>query len=133
VILFGHSLGAAVAARSAIGRRCAGVVLHSGFTSVPDLAARAYPYLPVRPFVRTRLDALAAIGRCPCAVLVIHSREDEHIPYAHAQRLYKQAPAPKKLVTVGGSHFGHVWQTLPEVEAAWEELLARRFATWEGR
>jgi pimeloyl-ACP methyl ester carboxylesterase len=130
VILFGHSLGAAVAARSAAGRRCAGLVLQSGFTSVGDLAARAYPYLPVRPFVRTRLNALAAVGRCPCSVLVIHSLEDEHIPYEHGLRLFEQAPAPKKLVTLRGSHFGHSWQGLPEVQAAWHELVAQDFATW---
>jgi len=130
VILFGHSLGAAVAAHSAIGRACAGLVLQSGFTSVGDLAAHAYPYLPVRPFVRTRMNALEAVGRCPCSVLVIHSSDDEHIPYQHGLRLYGEARTTKKLVTLRGSHFGHNWQGLPEVEAAWRELVARDFATW---
>ena len=64
VILFGMSLGAAVATYLAAGRRCGGLVIHSGFTSVPDLAARLYPYLPVRPFCRTRMDNLRRIGRC---------------------------------------------------------------------
>lgn len=130
VILFGHSLGAAVAARSAAGRAIAGLVLQSGFTSVADVAARTFPYLPVRPFVRTRMNAVAAVRRCACAVLVIHSRDDEHIPYEQGVRLFREAPAAKKLVTLRGSHFGHAWDTVPEVGAAWRELLAGDLATW---
>ncbi len=130
VILFGHSLGAAVAARSAAGRGCAGLVLQSGFTSVKDLAARAYPYLPVRPFLRTRMDVLEPVRRSRCAVLVIHSRDDEHIPYEQGRRLFDEARATKKLVTLRGSHFGLTWHRSPEIRAAWRELLARDFSTW---
>ena len=130
VILYGHSLGAAVAARTAAGRRCAGLVLQSGFTSVLDLAVRAYPYLPVRPFLRTRLDALGHVRRARCAVLVIHSKDDEHIPYEQGRRLYEEAPATKKLVTVRGSHFGRVQSVELEVRTAWRELLAGDFSTW---
>jgi uncharacterized protein len=130
VILFGHSLGAAVAARSAAGRSCAGLVLQGGFTSVSDLAARAYPYLPVRPFLRTRMEALEPVRRSRCAVLVIHSRDDEHVPYEQGRRLFDEARAPKKLVTLTGSHFGRAWHRSPEIRAAWRELLTRDFSTW---
>ena len=79
VVLFGHSLGASIAARSAAGRDCAGLVLQSGFTSVRDLAARAYPYLPVGPFLRTRMESVGPLRESRSPVLVIHSRDDEHI------------------------------------------------------
>lgn len=133
VILFGHSLGAAVAARTAAGRQCAGLVLQSGFTSVRDLAARAYPYLPVRPFLRTRMDALERVRRGRCPLLVIHSRDDEHIPYEQGRRLFDESAGPKKLVTLRGSHFGQPWHRSPEIRAAWRELLARDFRTWAVR
>jgi pimeloyl-ACP methyl ester carboxylesterase len=130
VILFGHSLGAAVAARGAAGRSCGGLVLESGFTSVPDLAARAYPYLPVRPFLRTRLNALESVRHSRCAVLVIHSQDDEHIPYDLGRRLYEEARTTKKLVTLRGSHFSRAWQRSAESTAAWRELLTHDFVTW---
>lgn len=130
VILFGHSLGACVAARGAAGRRCAGLVLQSGFTSMRELARRAFPFLPVDPFLRTRMDTLAPVARAGCAVLVIHSRDDEHIPYEHGRRLFDAAPGPKKLVTLRGSHFGQELRSSPEVRGAWRELLARDFRTW---
>lgn len=133
IILYGHSLGAAVAARTAAGRRCAGLVLQSGFTSVLDLAVRAYPFLPVGPFLRTRLDALDHLRRTCCAVLVIHSHDDEHVPYEQGRRLYDEAPSTKKLVTLRGSHFGRIVGSEPEVRAAWRELLTRDFSTWAAR
>ena len=130
VVLFGHSLGASIAARSAAGRECAGLVLQSGFTSVRELAARAYPYLPVGPFLRTRMESLGPLrdGRSP--VLVIHSRDDEHIPYEQATRLFREAAEPKKLVTLRGSHSDQGWRKSPEIWNAWRELLERDFRTW---
>jgi uncharacterized protein len=130
VILFGHSLGASIAARSAAGHRCAGLVLQSGFTSVRDLAARAYPYLPVGPFLRTRMEAVGPVRDSRCAVLVIHSRDDEHIPYEQGVRLFDEAATPKKLVTLRGSHFDQGWRKSPEIWNAWRELLERDFRTW---
>jgi len=130
VILFGHSLGAAIAARAAAGRRCAGLVLQSGLTSVRDLAARAYPYLPVGPFLRTRMEAVGPLRNSRCAVLVIHSRDDEHIPYEQGLRLFDVAAPPKKLVTLRGSHSDQGWRRSPEIRTAWRELLTQDFRSW---
>lgn len=130
VIVFGHSLGGSVAARSAVGRGCAGLVILSGFTSVRNVAALAYPYLPVKPFVRARLDALDAVRRARCPTLVVHSYDDEHIPYEQAVQLFDAATSPKKVVTLRGTHFGHTWRHSADVRGAWRELLARDFRTW---
>jgi pimeloyl-ACP methyl ester carboxylesterase len=131
VILFGFSLGTAVATHLAAQRTCAGLVLHSGFTSVPDLAARIYPWLPVRPFCRTKMDSLRRIQRCRAPLLMIHSRDDEHIPIDNARRLYQRAPGRKRFVTLCGSHFGSSWPNQPEVIEAWRQLLTRQTASWE--
>ncbi len=131
VILFGHSIGAAVAARTAAKRTCGGLVLQSGFASLRELAARTYPYLPVRPFLRSRFDAETSVRATHAPVLVVHSLDDEHVPFEHATRLFAAAALPKKLVALHGSHFGHAWIKSPSIHAAWHELLARDFCAWE--
>jgi pimeloyl-ACP methyl ester carboxylesterase len=131
IVLYGHSLGGAVATYLAAGHPCGGLVSQSGFTSVPDMAARLYPYLPVRLFCRTRMDSLQRIAQCACPFLVIHSQEDEHIPIQQAQRLFQRAPGPKKFVALHGPHFGSYWQRDPEVRAAWRELINRDIAAWK--
>jgi uncharacterized protein len=134
VILFGLSLGGAVAAYLAAGagRQCGGLVLQSTFTSVPDLAARAYPYLPVRPFCRTRMNTLRRIRHSQCNVLVAHSPDDEHIPFDHARRLYEACVGGGawRLVKLGGSHFVQGWQRSPSLQSAWVEMLDGRVEGW---
>ena len=106
IILFGRSLGGAVAAELASRKRAAGLIVESTFTSVPDMAATLYPWLPVRLLCRFRYDVRAAIAKARCPVLVIHSRDDEIIPYAHGQQLYHAAPKPKTMLTISGDHNG---------------------------
>jgi pimeloyl-ACP methyl ester carboxylesterase len=135
VILFGLSLGGAVAAylATSAGRQCGGLVLQSTFTSVPDLAAWAYPYLPVRPFCRTRMNTRRRIGYSQCNVLIAHSPDDEHIPFYHAQRLYEACAGgggARQLVELRGSHFGQGWHRSPSLRKAWEEMLGGRVEGW---
>jgi uncharacterized protein len=131
-ILYGQSLGSAVATYLCASQgRCGGLVIQSGFTSVPDLAAYIYPYLPVRVFCYTRMDSLQRIAHCTCPLLIIHSQEDEHIPIQQAQRLFHHALSPKKFVTIHGLHSGFRWQLRPEIRAAWLELLKGEVQTWE--
>jgi uncharacterized protein len=130
VVLFGQSLGSAVAAYLAASRPCGGLVIQSGFTSVPDLASHVMAPLPVRCFVRTRMNTVGRIGRCTCPVLIIHSSEDEHIPVTHARTVYAAASAPKKLILYDGPHAGTRWMLLPEVRSALRELLTADVATW---
>jgi hypothetical protein len=130
IFLFGHSLGGAVAIYLAASRLCGGLVVMSGFTSVPDLAALAFPYLPVRWFVRTKMDSAAHIGRCQCPVLILHSRGDDHIPVDQAQTLYQAAGYPKKQVIFHGSHFGSQWLQSAGIRSAWQQLVRGEQDSW---
>jgi fermentation-respiration switch protein FrsA (DUF1100 family) len=103
-VLFGRSLGAAVATWLATQEKPAALIVESGFTSVPDLGAEIYPFLPVGLLARIRYDTRARIGQVRCPVLVIHSGEDEIVPYAHGEALFQQANQPKQLLTIRGSH-----------------------------
>jgi hypothetical protein len=104
LVFLGRSLGASMAAWLATQRAVAALVVESTFTSVPDLAAEFYWWLPARRLARfeyaTR-DYLAAV-RCP--VLVAHSREDEIIPYRHGEALFAAAPEPKQWLQLRGDH-----------------------------
>jgi fermentation-respiration switch protein FrsA (DUF1100 family) len=104
IVLFGESLGGALAAHLAAWERPGALVLSSVFTSVPDLAADLYPWLPARWLTRLRYDTRAALARAKCPVLVAHSPDDEIIPYRHGEELFSAAPGPKVFLSLSGGH-----------------------------
>jgi hypothetical protein len=104
VVVFGRSLGAAVATKLAVEQPPRALILESAFTSVPDMAALAFPFLPVRFLARTRYDNLGRIGDIHCPLLVIHSRDDEIIPFAQGRRLYQAANEPKRFLEINHGH-----------------------------
>ncbi len=104
VVVFGESLGGAVAARLASEQPVGAVVLMSTFTSAPDLAAELYPFLPARLLARYEFDSLARMPRIAVPVMVAHSRDDEIVPFAHGRRLYEAASEPKAFLELSGGH-----------------------------
>lgn len=104
IALFGESLGGGVAAELASRHRPAALVLASTFTSVPDLGAQLYPWLPVRWLARVRYETLGKLSHIGCPILVIHSQQDDVIPYDHGRRLYEAATGPKRLLQIEGGH-----------------------------
>ncbi len=108
VVLYGESLGGAVAVELASRTDPAGLILQSSFTSIPDMAAVHMPVIP-RFMIHTRMESAAAIGRVRCPVLVIHSPEDEIVPYWMGQRLFELAPGPKRLFEVLGAGHNETW------------------------
>lgn len=109
IILWGRSLGGAVAAQTAAALSAAGtppaaLVLESTFTSVVDMGRRSYPFLPVRQLCRHPHDALAHLAEVRCPVLVIHSPEDDIVPYTMGRKLLDAAPDPKELLEIRGDH-----------------------------
>lgn len=104
IVLFGRSLGGAVSARLAARVEPACVILESTFTSVPDLGAALYPWLPVRLLSRLRFDARSEVSRVTAPLLVIHSRDDEIIPWEHARKLQAAAGDSAEILTIAGSH-----------------------------
>ena len=104
IIIFGRSLGAAMAADLASQNLSAGVILESTFTSVPDMAASLYPWLPVRWLSRYQYNNLDKVDRITSPLLVMHSRADEIIPFAHGERLFAHANEPKQFLELNGGH-----------------------------
>jgi uncharacterized protein len=104
ILLFGRSLGGAVAVALAERHTPAAVILESTFTSIPALGAELYPFLPVRWLARIRYDTLERIPRLRAPVLVVHSRDDDIIPFRHGRRLWEAAPEPKAFLEISGTH-----------------------------
>jgi len=104
IIVFGRSLGGAVAAWLAHRHTPGALILESTFTSVPDIAAKLYPYLPVRLLSRFKYDTAEYLDGVDCPVLIVHSRDDEIMPFSHGQRLFEIAREPKRFLEISGSH-----------------------------
>lgn len=104
IVLFGESLGAAVASWLAVRHPPRALILHSAFTSAPDLGSQVYWFLPVRLISRFSYDNLSNLASVKAPVLIIHSREDDIVPYAHGERLYQAAREPKQFLALRGGH-----------------------------
>lgn len=105
LVYFGESLGGAVAVGLAIERPPAALVLRSPFTSLPDVAAVHYPWLPVRRLLMDRYPSIERIGTVRAPVLVIAGDRDDIVPESLSRRLYDSANEPKRYVVVPGA--GH--------------------------
>ncbi len=104
IVLFGESMGGGVATWLAVRERPRALILASTFTSVPELGAEIYPWLPVRWISRIQYNNLANVQSVRVPLLIAHSPADEIIPYAHGRRLYDMANAPKSFLDLAGGH-----------------------------
>ena len=104
IIIFGRSLGAAVASWLAQNQAPGALIVESAFTSLPDIAATIYPYLPVRLLLRFKYNTVEYITQVDRPVLVVHSRDDEMMPFSHGQRLFEEAREPKRFLEITGTH-----------------------------
>jgi hypothetical protein len=110
IVIAGESLGAAVATWLAAeaslteGKGPRAVLLFSTFTSVNDLGAQVYWFLPVRLLSRIGYDNQANLKRIRAPVFIAHSRDDDIVPYAHGKRLYETANEPKTFLEMRGGH-----------------------------
>jgi uncharacterized protein len=106
MIVVGRSLGGPVAAWLARHRSPAALVLESTFTRAADVANFHYRFSPGDLILGDAYDTAAHLARIRCPVLVIHSPEDEIVPYALGKQLYEEASAPREFLEIHGSHNG---------------------------
>lgn len=95
LILHGESLGGGPSCELAATLPCAGLILQSTFTSIPDMAPRVLPIFP-KFLVRTKFDNLSKVPKIACRKLFLHSRADEMIPFEMGERLFAAAADPKE-------------------------------------
>lgn len=124
IVLFGRSLGGGVAAWLASRVQAGGLVLESTFTSAVDLGAEMYPFLPVRRLMHIRYPVLEHVRTAAMPVLVIHSPDDEIIPWHHGKTLYEQAAEPKHWLQISGGHNDGFLLSGRTYTEGWEQFLA---------
>ena len=98
IIVYGESLGTGIATRIAIERPVAGLILEAPYTSIVDVAAQAYPFLPVRWLLVDRYETSRYIANVKVPLLIIHGEHDGVVPVAMGRELVRMANEPKRLV-----------------------------------
>jgi fermentation-respiration switch protein FrsA (DUF1100 family) len=103
VLIFGRSLGGAVAAQLASRHSPRALILESTFSSIPDMGRELYPWLP-RRLARYEFAAAEYVKEVSCPLLVIHSAEDEIVPCELGRRVYDAATCRKRFLEISGGH-----------------------------
>jgi uncharacterized protein len=119
IIVFGESLGTGLAVQVAAERPARALILDSPYTSLVDVAAGKFPWIPVRWLMTDQMDSMAVIGKVRAPLLVIHGDQDDLVPYVLGAKLFAAANEPKRLLTLPG--VGHV---APLKDGAWTTVLA---------
>jgi fermentation-respiration switch protein FrsA (DUF1100 family) len=104
IVLFGRSLGGAVAIELATVTEPLALIVESCFTSAVDMGTKLYPWLPIRLVRRIRYDSLARVVDVEAPKLFVHSIDDEVVPFGMGKRLYSRAHRPKQLLKIRGGH-----------------------------
>ena len=103
IIGYGESLGSAAIIDLACRHRLYALIVEGAFSSGKDMARNIYPFLPYWVF-SIRFDSESKIKSIKVPKFIIHSLNDEIVPYALARKLYEAAPPPKEFLQIRGGH-----------------------------
>lgn len=103
IIVYGESLGGAVAIDLANKKTIRALITESTFSSSKDVAKMVYPFLPTF-FISSKFDSVSKIKHITIPKLIIHSQNDEIIPFSQSKKLFGAAPEPKKHLLLLGGH-----------------------------
>ncbi len=106
IIIAGRSLGGGVASELAKKVQPKLLILESTFTSMTDVSAIHYPLMPTKMIVKHRYETFKKLTAIHCPIIIIHSRNDEVIPFEQSQRNFSIANEPKQFIEIKGGHGG---------------------------
>jgi len=104
IVIYGWSLGSAVAVSLASQVDEAAVILEGAPASIVAIGEQRYPFFPIRLLIRNPFESITRIGKVGSPLLYLHSPEDTIVPIAEGRRLFDAAPSPKQFVEVSGGH-----------------------------
>ncbi len=95
IILYGESLGTAVAIEIAQNKKFAGIVLESPFTSMVEMGKKYYSFFPVSLLLKDRYESINKIKNINIPILVMHGKKDRIVPFEMGNKIYDSANSPK--------------------------------------
>jgi hypothetical protein len=104
IIVFGHSLGSAVAMDLVSRAPAAGLIVEGALTSVIERGQELYPFVPIRWIAGSRFGSIEKVAGVRVPKLFLHAAADDVIPLAHGRRLFDAAPPPKTFIELQGGH-----------------------------
>jgi fermentation-respiration switch protein FrsA (DUF1100 family) len=122
IIVYGGSLGGAAAVDLAARRPVSALILDSTFTSAADMAKVILPIVPAF-LLKIRLDSLNKIRNIRIPKLIVHSRDDETIPFVLGRKLYEAASLPKDFLEISGLHNEGYLLSRPVYTAGIEQFI----------
>jgi len=123
ILLFGRSLGSGPTSWLATQVEPAAVILESPFFSVPKIAQEQFPFLPAKWLTRDRFDSGGRVAQIEVPLLVIHSRDDQLIPFHHGEQLFAAATEPKQFLEINGGHNDGWYLSREKYRAALAEFV----------
>ena len=104
MIILGRSLGGAVGSHLARKHTPKALIIESSFTSFDDIAKVHFPYVPIRLIARYNYNVVDNLQNVKCPVLIVHSRDDEIVPFRMGRKLFEYANEPKGFLEITGDH-----------------------------
>lgn len=123
IVLFGRSLGGAVAAKLAIEVHPGALILESTFSSAKDMANAVFPISSRLVPLRFDFNTASYIKQVAAPILIVHSIDDEIIPFRLGEKVFSAANHPKSLIKIKGNHNYGFLQSQPDYEQAIGEFL----------
>jgi hypothetical protein len=126
IISYGESLGGPVAAHLTANNNVKVLILDSAFTNLEDMARLHVPLLA--GLAKSKFDTLADVANIKSPVLVLHSPNDEIVPYSQGQKLYAAVKTPKQFVKLQGSHNDGFWKSKNEYVKGLDDFISSHVA-----
>lgn len=130
IILYGRSLGGPIAAKVALEKQVAGIVIENTFTSLHEIARKQnYPGWLLRIGLPYRFNTKAMLEACPVPVLLAHSRDDKVIPSEMSEALHRVTPTAEAFCATAGEHREVGWHAAPFFWDRFEDFVRRHLAS----
>ncbi|MBD2136904.1 alpha/beta fold hydrolase [Anabaena sp. FACHB-1237] len=115
IIIYGHSLGGAIAIDLAIKQpKAAGVIVESSFTSILEMVTiqKRFSLFPVKLLLNQKFASIDKLPKLKIPILFIHGTADSTVPSFMSEKLYAVAPTPKSLILAPGADHNNIATTV---------------------